>query len=333
MTHLAGVFHRALIHATLKALLAFVPSAFSLHANSSNLTEVKSFGPDPGNLRMFVHAPNGAEGLRPLVVVLHGCTQKARRIAALSGWNDLADTAGCYVVYVQQRTINNSLRCFNWFREQDIKPGEGEVGSVASMVRHALAHYPIDPARVYLYGVSSGGALSSALAACEPDLFAGVGIFAGAPYRAANNTLDARLVIRNPRVLDPAQWGRMVTDLHPQRTKPYPPVIVVHGTNDGVVDMGHGQALVAQWTAVAKTDSVPDRVEEPYQGNTAVRRSEYHTSDGGVVVVFYKVQGLGHQLPIDPGEGKRHGGKRSWVSRDLDFHSTYVLAKEWGLVE
>lgn len=314
-------------------LLTFAAAAFSFSTIGASLTEVKSFGPDPGNLRMFVHAPGGAEGLRPLVVVLHGCTQKAKRIASLSGWNDLADTAGCYVVYVQQRTINNSLRCFNWFREQDIKPGEGEVGSVASMVRHALAHYPIDPARVYLYGVSSGGALSSALAACEPDLFAGVGIFAGAPYRAANNTLDARLVIRNPRVLDPAQWGRMVTDLHPKRTKPYPPVIVVHGTNDGVVDMGHGQALVAQWTAVAGTDSIVDRVDDPYSGNSAVRRSEYHASDGRTVVVFFKVQGLGHQLPIDPGKGTRQGGKRSWVSRDLDFHSTYVLAKEWGLVE
>lgn len=319
---------------TCRWLLMFAATALFSSARASLLTEVKSFGPDPGNLRMFVHAPDGTQsGVRPLVVVLHGCTQKARRIAALSGWNEMADTAGCYVVYVQQRTINNSLRCFNWFREQDIKPGEGEVGSVASMVRYALAHYPIDPARVYLYGVSSGGALAAALTACEPDLFAGVGIFAGAPYRAANNTLHARQVIRNPQMLEPAQWGRLVTDLHPQRTKPYAPVIVVHGTNDGVVDMGHGQALVAQWTAVATTDSTADRVDDPYNGNAAVRRSEYHASDGRTVVVFYKVKGLGHQLPIDPGQGKRQGGKRSWVSRDLDFHSTYVLAKEWGLVE
>lgn len=314
-------------------LLMCAAAAIFIDAQAARLTEVKEFGADPGNLRMFVHASVGVQGPRPLVVVLHGCTQKARRIAALSGWNELADTVGSYVIYVQQRTINNSLRCFNWFREDDIKPGEGEVGSVASMVRHALAHYPIDPARVYLYGVSSGGALAAALTACEPDLFAGVAIFAGAPYRAANNTLHARQVIRNPQMLEPAQWGRLVIDLHPQRTNPYPPVIIVHGTNDGVVDIGHGQALVAQWTAVANTDSTADRVEDPYEGNAAVRRSEYHASDGRTVVVFYRVQGLGHQLPINPGKDKRHGGKRSWVSRDLDFHSTYVLAKEWGLVE
>ena len=302
------------------------------HAGSG-LQEVKDFGPDPGNLRMFVHGAAGtATARRPLVVVLHGCTQRARRIAALSGWNDLADRAGCLVLYVQQRPINNSLRCFNWFRPDDILPEQGEVGSVTSMVRHAVDHLGADPQRVYLYGVSSGGALAAALMACAPDLFAHVAIFAGAPYRAAHSTLDARLVIRDPRELPPATWAEQVTRLHPDRQAPYPPLLVLHGTRDQVVGFGHGLALVAQWTAVASTDSVPDAVDTAFRGLARVERREYRAGDRAVVT-FFRFEGLGHQLPIDPGDRPDQGGRRSWVSRDVDLHSTWLVAQAFGLVD
>ncbi len=312
----------------LLALLLLSAPAFA----GSGLEEVKDFGPDPGNLRMFVHGTAGTDtARRPLVVVLHGCTQRARRIAALSGWNDLADRAGCLVLYVQQRPINNSLRCFNWFRPDDILPEQGEVGSVTSMVRHAVAHLGADPRRVYLYGVSSGGALAAALMACAPDLFAQVAIFAGAPYRAANSTLDARLVIRDPRSRLPADWAAQVTALHPGRRAPYPPLLVLHGTRDRVMDFGHGQALVAQWTAVAGTDTVPDSLDTAFHGLPGVERRVY-TSGGRTVVTFYRFNGLGHQLPIDPGGRPDQGGRRSWVSRDVDLHSTWLVARAFGLL-
>ncbi|MCB9169257.1 MAG: PHB depolymerase family esterase [Flavobacteriales bacterium] len=301
----------------------------------SDMREVKDFGPDPGNLRMFVHTPptsGGANGNRPLVVVLHGCTQKARRIARLSGWNELADRIGCYVVYAQQRPINNSLRCFDWFREDDIIPGEGETGSITNMVRYALAELPVDPDSVFLYGVSSGGALCSALMACEPDLFKGVAIFAGGPYRAADNTLNARMVIRDPKELTPQQWGDLVRAVLPGRTAPYPPLTVMHGTEDGVVNIGHGMALVAQWTNVAGADTVPEAVDPAFQGLPAVHRMRYDDPRGRTVVTFYRIGGLGHQLPVHPGDGPKDGGRTSWVSRDVGFHSTYVVAQEFGLL-
>ncbi|MCB0793059.1 MAG: PHB depolymerase family esterase [Flavobacteriales bacterium] len=315
---------------TVSCLLAMV----SVHAQS-DMREVKDFGPDPGNLRMFVHAPRQAldgNGKRPLIVVLHGCTQKARRIARLSGWNELADRLDCYILYAQQRPINNSLRCFDWFREDDIRPGEGETGSITNMVRYALAELPVDPDSVFLYGVSSGGALCSALMACEPDLFKGVAIFAGGPYRAADNTLNARMVIRDPKELTPSQWGDLVRAVHPGRTAPYPHLIVMHGTEDGVVNIGHGMALVAQWTNVAGADTVPETVDRAFQGLSAVRRTRYDDPDGHTAVIFYRIEGLGHQLPVHPGDGPQDGGRTSWVSRDVGFHSTYVVAQEFGLL-
>ncbi len=299
----------------------------------NGMREVKDFGPDPGNLRMFVYGSEGtAAEPRPMVVVLHGCTQGARRIAELSGWNELADREGFQVLYVQQRSVNNGLRCFNWFKRDDILPGEGEVGSVTSMVRHAVEHLGADAGRIHLYGVSSGGAMAAALMACAPDLFAHVAIFAGTPYRAARSTLDARRVLRDPRLTPPETWAAHVTALHPGRSAPFPPLIVLHGTRDKVVDFGHGLALVAQWTAVAGTDTVPDEVEPAFRAAPAVERSAYNAATG-TVVTLYRIDGLGHQLPIDPGERPDQGGKRSWVSRDVDLHSTWLVAQAFGLLD
>ncbi len=287
------------------------------HAGSG-LQEVKDFGPDPGNLRMFVHGAAGTPPAPPPPAgVVPRRPPRARPPPAPPGWG---------------RPINNSLRCFNWFRPDDILPEQGEVGSVTSMVRHAVDHLGADPQRVYLYGVSSGGALAAALMACAPDLFAHVAIFAGAPYRAAHSTLDARLVIRDPRELPPATWAEQVTRLHPDRQAPYPPLLVLHGTRDQVVGFGHGLALVAQWTAVASTDSVPDAVDTAFRGLARVERREYRAGDRAVVT-FFRFEGLGHQLPIDPGDRPDQGGRRSWVSRDVDLHSTWLVAQAFGLVD
>ena len=121
-------------------LLAGIVLLFPHWAIAQPLVEVEQFGSDPGNLRMFVHVPSSLPDTsiaHPLVVVLHGCSQSAAGFAEQSGWNELADRVGFYVIYPQQRTGNNASHCFNWFQEKDITRGSGEVESIHNMVKHA----------------------------------------------------------------------------------------------------------------------------------------------------------------------------------------------------
>jgi len=296
------------------------------------LTEVGMFGDDPGNLRMFFHAPAGHDqGKMPLVVVLHGCTQSAGRIATLSGWNEPADQAGFYVLYPEQRGANNGARCFNWFKPDDIVPGQGEVASIRSMIDHAITHWPVDTNRVFVYGVSAGGGMSAALLACFPAQFQAGAIFAGAAYRSAKDTEYGRLTIHDPKDRTPAEWGALVTSLHPAGTH-YPRVILIHGTSDDVVDIRHADALIAEWATVHGCDTVPDGITRDLEGIKGLEQRLYR-NEGGVVLTYYRIAGLGHKLPVDPGPPPRQGGKATWVSPDLDWHSTYAVASVFGLIK
>src|ERR1700741_1476115 len=110
----------------LKIIFLFILAwRFSLHAQSADgLKEITDFGSNPGNLKMFIHLPKDTGNVpKPLVVALHGCSQNAREISRLSGWNKLADINDFIVLYPQQRIINNPSDCFNWFIEHDVQKG------------------------------------------------------------------------------------------------------------------------------------------------------------------------------------------------------------------
>ena len=113
-------------------LLNLIKNVFfgSLLFGQNELLKIKEFGSDPGNLEMYIHIPKSKSDSikRPLIVALHGCTQDAESMARQSGWNKLADNFGFYVLYPQQKIINNPNACFNWFRKKDICKGMGEIG-------------------------------------------------------------------------------------------------------------------------------------------------------------------------------------------------------------
>src|SRR5579872_2461892 len=120
----------------------------------STLTQVTTFGSNPGNLLMFSYAPQGMPPSAPLVIALHGCTQTASAFTD-AGWDGLADTYKFYVVYPQQQSQNNTETCFNWFgntsgNTADITRGQGEAASIVSMIDSMKSSYSIDPKRIYV---------------------------------------------------------------------------------------------------------------------------------------------------------------------------------------
>ncbi|MBK7819320.1 MAG: PHB depolymerase family esterase [Sphingobacteriaceae bacterium] len=134
------------------------------------LTEIDSFGNNPGNLKFFVHSKTSSTKL-PLVVVLHGCGENAKAVSELTGWNKLADINEFIVIYPQQKLVNNPNLCFNWFANRDNEKGKGECESIFEMITFALKKYPIDTSKIFITGLSAGAAMSVVMTATHPELF------------------------------------------------------------------------------------------------------------------------------------------------------------------
>lgn len=299
------------------------------------LQELEQFGANPGDLEMVIHSPGLKEdkGNKPLLVALHGCSQNAEKIARRTGWNKLADRKDFYVLYPQQRFWNNPSNCFNWFKEKDTRKGKGELRSIRNMVRTMKERFPIDSSRIYLYGLSAGGAMGTALLAHHPELFQSGAIYAGGPYYGSMNVLKAFEGMGDPEDRSPKEWGMIVKDLHPDEEPTYPRLVAVHGTDDRVVDPANSLELVDQWSWLHGIDPEPDSVVKAYRGAPEFERSSYRNEKGEELIVRYSIKGLGHELAIDPGEGVRQGGETHLLSKDMDFHSTYWIGRELGLFE
>ena len=160
-------------------------------SQSSHLRETMNFGSNPGALRMFTYLPPDLAGECGLVVVLHGCTQSAAGYDIGAGWSTLAKRFGFALLLPEQQRSNNPNGCFNWFQRGDIERGRGEALSIRQMVEKLVSDQVVDRTRVFVTGLSAGGAMTSVMLATYPDVFAGGAIIAGLPYGAANNVQHA----------------------------------------------------------------------------------------------------------------------------------------------
>ena len=176
-----------------ETLLRSIPRTQSLARDFDpafdHLTEVTRFGSNPGALRMFEYVP--ADPQPALVVVLHGCTQTAASYDFGAGWSTLADRHGFVLLLPEQQRANNARNCFNWFRAGDIERGRGEAMSIRNMVEKMIVNHAIDRRRVFVTGLSAGGAMTSVMLATYPDAFAAGAIIAGLPYGTATNVNEA----------------------------------------------------------------------------------------------------------------------------------------------
>ena len=182
----------------------------------TRLIEIQEFGSNPGNLRMFRYIPSHAPGTMPLVVVLHGCGQTAEGYNYGAGWSTLCDRHGFALLMPEQQRSNNPNGCLNWFQPEDTQRDRGEALSIYQMVQKMVHDGSIDPDRIFVTGLSAGGAMTSVMLACYPDLFAAGAIIAGLPYGAASNVQQAFESMYRCPSRSARYWGDLVRAAGPR---------------------------------------------------------------------------------------------------------------------
>ncbi len=290
------------------------------------LTEVTGFGSNPGNLKMFKYVPAALPGNAPLVVAMHGCAQSAASYDNETGWQALADLWKFALVLPQQQSGNNSTSCFNWFEAGDIARGSGEALSIKQMVDRMRTDHGSDAARVYVTGLSAGGAMVSVMLATYPDVFAGGAIIAGIPYNCGTGTSAAFSCMNPGNDLTPLQWGNKVRAAS-SHTGPWPRVSIWHGDADSTVRPVNATESMEQWTQVHGIDQTPE-VTDTLAGYP---HKVYKNGAGTALVETLLVTGMGHGTPVDPGAGATQCGTAGAYILDVNICSSYYIGRFWGL--
>ncbi|GAA0497286.1 extracellular catalytic domain type 1 short-chain-length polyhydroxyalkanoate depolymerase [Deinococcus depolymerans] len=284
----------------LLAACAQAPTSLALRAQATGTTTTGS-ATGAGVTRAYtLYTPAaGAGAARPLVVMLHGCTQSPTDFAAGTRMNDLADTQGFLVVYPEQPVSANQNRCWNWFEPAHQARGQGEPAAIRAVVDAVKGQGNVDGARVYVAGLSAGAAMSVILGATYPDVFSGVGVASGLEFRAATTSTAAFTAMSsggpNPDAQGTAAYTAMGAFKRTVRT------IVFHGSSDSTVSPVNGDQVAAQWV---QTNDLADDGQDNGSRSAAQVTTRSGTVSGGRaysvksfaggVVEQWSVTGMGH---------------------------------------
>lgn len=294
-------------------------------SGAARMREQPDFGPNPGQLRMWLHAPAGLAADAPLIVVLHGCGQGAEAYATQSGWIALADRLGFAVLAPEQTSANNPNRCFNWFLPGDIQRGQGEAASIAQMVAFVGLTTGQGRGGAFVTGLSAGGAMTSVMLAAYPDLFLGGAVIAGLPYGVAQGVPDAMRAMSRPDPRADGDLADLVRRAGPA-TKLLPSLSIWHGEADMVVNVANAGDLARQRAALEGLRRQPDAIVTT--GRTT--RSVWRNAGGEARVELNLVRGLGHGVPLSTtGEGAV--GSAAPFMLEAGISSSHEIARFWGL--
>lgn len=239
---------------------------------------------EAGSRRYKLYIPaHMPAGRRPLIVMLHGCTQNPDDFAVGTGMNALAEEFGCLVLYPEQDGRANRSHCWNWFEPGHQARDTGEPGILAGMTRQVMQEYDIEPSQVFVAGMSAGGAMAAVLGAEYPELFAAIGVHSGLPAGSARDMISGLQAMKKP--------GRA------RSLREAVPVIVFHGDADHLVSPANGEAVLKQFVgAHAGLRATPLHASEA-ESTQGGRRSTRHTwrdEEGRTMAEHWIVHGAGH---------------------------------------
>ena len=229
----------------------------------------------------------------PLLVMLHGCTQNPDDFAAGTRMNELAESQRFYVLYPAQARRSNASRCWNWFNPNDQARGRGEAALLAGMTRHVMQTCAVDPARVYVAGLSAGGAMAAIMGREYPDLFAAVGVHSGLPPGAASDVASAFAAMKSGESRPPPR----------DRSRAGVPTIVFHGDDDATVHPRNGEHVIADQLHPEAAGRPPDISRSAAGAGHRYTRTVYRDSEGVSQAEHWEVHGAGHAWSGGSAEG------------------------------
>lgn len=288
----------------------------------NRLRVLMEIGSNPGELGSHCYVPKDLPAGRPLVVVLHGCTQTAASYDYHSGWSQLADEAGFALLYPEQQRSNNPNLCFNWFVPGDTQRHLGEVCSIRQMIEAIIIAHDLDRARVFVTGLSAGGAMAAAILATYPELFAGGAIIAGLAHGIAKSIPEAFERMQGHGIPSGQQLRQNLRKAS-DYAGPWPRLSIWQGTADRTVAPSNAEALVAQWRGAHQLDHAPTKTESA----GALVRQIWRNRSGKAAVELNMIAGMGHGTPISSDLG--HAGP---FMLDVGICSTREIARLWGLL-
>jgi poly(hydroxyalkanoate) depolymerase family esterase len=263
--------------------------------------EAHEFSNQAGTRCYKLHVPAGVSNTpRPMVVMLHGCTQSADDFAAGTRMNRLADEHGFLVVYPEQAAHANASKCWNWFKQQDQVRDAGEPSLIAGIVREVAARHGADPRRIFVAGLSAGAAMALVLGETYPELFAGVGVHSGLPYASAHDIPSALAAMKGGRSGLPGLQGLPGAAAGSSRQALQSvPVIVFHGDRDHTVQQTNGAEIVRQARDAHRAQSGMDGLSSSTQAGQAPGGRSYsrtvHADDSGRAhIECWILHGAGH---------------------------------------
>jgi poly(hydroxyalkanoate) depolymerase family esterase len=241
-----------------------------------------TFSNEAGSRTYKLLIPSRSQGQQlPLIVMLHGCTQSPDDFAAGTRMNFLAEERNCFVVYPEQPSGANQAKCWNWFRTGDQRRGGGEPSLIAGITRRIMRDHAIDPKRVYVAGLSAGGAAAAIMGATYPDLYASVGIHSGLACGAATDLPSAFVAMRQGSVSEGS--GKAGSPV---------PTIVFHGDRDTTVHPNNGDRIIEQAANATSPTTRVLRGRVPH--GHAYTRTILTDGGGQTISEHWNIHGAGH---------------------------------------
>jgi poly(hydroxyalkanoate) depolymerase family esterase len=299
-----------------------------LAAIHSPLVETTGFGTNPGALKMFSFLPEHLDRGAALVVVLHGCGQTAAGYDLGAGWSTLAKHYGFALLMPEQQISNNANTCFNWFNPEDTARGHGEACSIRQMIARMVSDHKLDPHRIYVTGLSAGGAMTSVMLATYPEVFAAGAIIAGLPFGIASNLREAF----NGMLQSPSREASGLGDLVRNASKhkgPWPKVSVWHGSADRTVNPANANEIIKQWLDVHGLPLAPMSTVDV----DGYPRDVWWNADGETVVESYTITDMAHGTPLGIADNDERYGEGGAFLIEAGISSSYHIANFFGLTE